>query len=213
LGHPRLVIYRIHNGDFSTKNNGSNQSLVGFTEALNAGRYCLAYQNWLAIGNGETESISSIPFIPDSDCAIRGTNLATLSGLQERSSVEGYLSFRLVDDPTEGVVLTMRQRTVPVYDQRTSSVSLLLEPSSVYLYWIELKSSSPTAVLYWKHQDQEDYLEMNIFEDWSKRAILISTPAWEQAEWVSFSPVLFDHMEPVSLREFYIGKVELINEQ
>ncbi len=204
LSRPRIVLYYI-GPDVSPEPITSN-----YAAAINMGEYCSAYAGWVSsFHQVNAVGIVTLPFNTDSDCLTKGPSLADLQDLQEVANRDGYLQFTPQTEPAGLSSLTMEQRVIPVFDQRTISIELLLEPNTLYLYSIEVRTSSPTAILYWKQIDQQDYLEMNRYLDWAQRGILLLTPSWEHAERVTFSPVLFDHLDQVSLRNFYIGKVEI----
>ena len=92
---------------------------------------------------------------------------------------------------------------------RTTGVTVDLQPRTLYIYSIDVMTSSPTATLFWRMEENENYFEMRSYPQWTTVAILILTPDWETPKPVTFFPVLFDHLDIVSLRNFFIGPVDL----
>ncbi len=223
LGKPRVVVYRVlpasEAEQFSipteeeTLSSSQASSWDEYGYLINRGLLCDAYTAWS--GDTWTSDVRVIPYNSQSDCLITHTNLVELSDLKQSSNIQGYITFTNPPQPAFGEPeqIDMIQVTLPIYDMRTSSVNVPLQPNTLYLYLVEVKSPSPTITLYWNVADQEDYSEMKTYAEWSTVAMLILTPDWDTPNAVSFSPVLFDHIDVVSVRNFFIGSVEIMEDQ
>lgn len=212
LGKPRVAVYRVLSQEDAQQISGQADSSLDelYGSLINLGSFCEAYMAWAELSQADMEKLDFIPYNPLSNCVLRHSNLVELGDLKKTENIQGYITFPDLPQPTEELTqLDIRQISLPIYDQRTSRVELLLQPNTLYLYSIEVKSSSPTITLYWSVDKQEDYLEMKTYKEWSSVSMLILTPKWETSRLVSFSPVLFDHLDTVSIRNFYIGPVEI----
>lgn len=193
LGWPRAVLYSLRAGDE-----------LGFTALLNQGELCESYVAWRETMQGRG-SLRTMPYwTAPVDCLVLGESLVSILDLRMSSNIQDYLSFR----PSEDDELWIYHPTLPVYDMRTITVNLPLEPNSLYLYSVEVRTVSPTAVLYWHWQGQEDYARLGSYPEWTTLSLLLMTPDWDEPQIVSFSPVLFDHLDDVMVRNFYIGKAD-----
>ena len=216
LGEPRLVIYEVRslqksNDLLQSASHADVNPLDIYGLQINAGLLCEGYQTWRSSPQTELSTIYVVPYSVQSDCVVRGDNIVSIEDLTKVNNREGYIQF---PSSSEGLgILNMAQVTLPVYDMRTMSVAVDLVPNSLYLYSIEIRTASPTATLYWHAGDAEDYLEMRPYPEWETVSLLILTPDWESPEEVSFSPVLFDHLDIVSVRNIFIGPVELTTSQ
>lgn len=226
LGVPRISVYRVLSGENAYEaflgaeeavgeiaQRKNSYDLYGFL--INQGLFCDAYTAWKYAVLDSTVMISTAPYNTGSDCLIRRGNLVDLSDLRKSRNIQGNATFpgsqtSLGEEPAS---LKIAQISLPIFDKRTVSVDVILQPNTLYLYSIELITPSPTATLFWRIRGQEDYLEMKSYPDWSSVAILMLTPDWESPQPVSFSPVLFDHLDVVNLRNFFFGPVELIETQ
>jgi 4-amino-4-deoxy-L-arabinose transferase-like glycosyltransferase len=211
LGEPRLVIYEVRSIQKANVLLKANRVGVNpldiYGLLINAGLLCEGYQTWRSSPQTEWSTSYFIPYSVQSDCVVRGDNLVSIEDLTNRNNLQGYIYF---PSSSEGLdTLDMAQVTLPIFDMRTSSVAVELKPNSLYLYSIDVKTTSPTVALFWHVGDAEDYLEMRPYPEWETVSALIRTPDWGSPEDVSFSPVLFDHLEIVSVRNFFIGPVEL----
>lgn len=212
LGKPRVAVYRVLSQksaqQISVRVDKSTDEAYG--ALINLGSFCEAYVAWAKPSQTDIEKLNFIPYNPVSNCILRRSNLVELDDLIKPENIQGYITFPDLPQPAEELTqLDMRQISLPIYDKRTSRVEVLLQPNTLYLYSIEVKSPSPIATLYWSVDGQENYLEMKTYKEWSLVSILILTPNWATAKLVSFSPVIFDHLDTVSIRNFFIGPVEL----
>jgi len=224
LGTPKVAIYRVlsldrarqalreaQKGSLSSRDRESLYELYG--SAINSGGFCEGYLAWASAVERHSTQLAFIPINPEANCFLRNDPLMESAELQN-NKIEGYIIFSNSFSTGEIPTFSFRQVTTPVYDMRTISVNLLLKPNTLYLYSVEIQTISPTATLYWSLDGKGDYLEMRSYPDWTRLAILLVTPDWSgEAMTVSFSPALFDHLELVSLRNFYIGPVVLQNSQ
>ena len=210
LGAQRMVLYEMRspqkaNDWLLSARNADVKPIDTYGALINAGLPCEGYQVWKDSAQVDLSNIYFTPYSVQFDCLARGENFAGFDDLSNRSNLEGYIYFPLSSEDT----LDMAQVTLPIYDMRTISVAVELQPNTLYLYSIDVKTTSSTATLYWRVGDEEDYLEMRSYPEWETVAALILTPDWETPETVSFSPSLFDHLDVVSVRNFFIGPVEI----
>lgn len=202
-GTPRLAVYRVYDD--------ASNSEDAYGPLLNAGDFCAAYQAWT---EGISDSaVMTTPYNPSANCLRMGENLVSLTDLTKAGNIDGYIIFSDRVPSTELSVLNMSQSTLPIYDQRTATVRVTMQPNTLYLYSIELMAPAPTITLFWRSGQQLDYLEMKSYPEWTSVSMLLMTPNWSGPQIVSFSPVLFDHLETVSLRNFFVGAVELTTTQ
>jgi hypothetical protein len=214
LGEPRMVVYQIRSlqlaNDFILHASFADvKPLDIYGALLNAGLPCNGYQAWEDSAQIDLSTVYFTPYSVPFGCVLPGNNLVSIDDLANRNNLEGYMYFPSSSEDT----LDMAQVTLPIYDLRTSRITVELKPSSLYLYSIDIKTTSPTATLYWRVGDAEDYLERRSYPEWETVAALIRTPDWEYPQDVSFSPALFDHLDIVSVRNFFIGPVDLIATQ
>lgn len=222
LGEPRIVVYRILSEQKAEAAIKDLEKPVGlasrdayffsyYGDLVNVGALCEAYASWEESVSVGSTGIETIPYDFQSDCLVLGDDLTSLAELRNAGDIQGYVTFpgqlaTLTQDPP---VLTMKQISLPVFDMRTVSQDLVLEPNTLYLYTIEIQTPSPTAVLFWRDADREDYFEMKTYPEWSRVAILLFTPDWGAPQPVAFAPALFKHLDQVNLRNLYIGQVDL----
>ncbi len=219
LGTPRLVLYRVlteetaheyvRQAENQVATHGAQQSWGSLYEALvNAGEFCQSYLVMQKI-QSEAQHIRSAAYDQTSaPCFQLADSLVNLADLRKQSSIQGYVSFG-VEGQEEGV-LPIFQPTLPIYDMRTVSVDVVLEPNSIYLYSFDIQTKGQTATLYWKTQFQEDYSQYARYPEWTSLSILLFTPDWGEAQVVTLAPALFDHLETVFLRNLYIGEVQFV---
>jgi len=212
LGTPRILIYEVQT---QAKANESllgieieNKNFVNLPGALiNAGLFCKGYAAWKELAEVDSTDIRFVPYSVQSECETRGENSVDIKDLTQRNNIQGYIYFPTQSEESES--LNIAQVTLPIYDMRTTGVTVDLQPRTLYIYSIDVMTSSPTATLFWRMEENENYFEMRSYPQWTTVAILILTPDWETPKPVTFFPVLFDHLDIVSLRNFFIGPVDL----
>ena len=215
LGTPRIRLYELRTqeraNDFLLNAQTDNVDLIEISSAMvNAGLFCEGYQKWKEAAQAEPNAFHVIPYQVHSGCVSQGENYVTIEDLR-RGNRQGYIHFP--SESQEPDSLNIAQVTLPIYDERTVSVSLDLQPRTLYQYSTEVRTTSPTSTLYWRAAESEDYLEMRSYPEWETVAVLIITPDWETVKSVTFFPVLFDHLDVVSLRNLFIGPVNLVPTQ
>jgi hypothetical protein len=213
LGKERIVIYKVISErkalNYLANEDKTDQSNL-FGAFINAGLFCEGYWRWLQDIAAE-EGLNSVPYNSEANCFARSPSMIELGNLYEWPNIQGYITFpgsATVGDQS-AFQADISQISLPVWDKRIISIDLYLEPNSIYLYSINIKSISPTITLYWHTSSAEDYLEMRSYPEWTNVSLLIRTPNWNTSQPVSLSPVLFDHLDIVSLRDLYFGKLVL----
>ena len=125
--------------------------------------------------------------------------------LAQRSDT-AYLQPRWVEGEA---YLVASQKYTHRLDPAPFQVILDLDPSSAYLYSVEVQAHEPVSLLYWGSATKEGVFGGGTFPEWQRFTVLLLTPGWASPQEVNFSPVLFDHYGEVLLRDFYLQKLEL----
>jgi hypothetical protein len=178
-------------------------------DLINAGRFCQAYATWSEV---DTLRIATLRVREDTDCLQTADNEVATEELQSGRNMRGFINYDLIISEGQPDLVTLSQASRPIPDMGTSGVTIELEPNSVYLYSIEIQTEGLTGVLYYADKEDKDYLALDTFPKWITVAVLVKTPNWETSHSVYLSPAIFEHLEDVNLRSFFLGKVVGFNE-
>jgi hypothetical protein len=209
LGKPRAIVYQVATPSTALDLAQSDAGTSLVADLINAELFCQAYATW---STSEIAQLSFLNIAANSNCVQTGDSLVATEELQRGRNMRGFINYELIASDGQPDQVTLSQASRPVLDMGTSGVTLNLDPNSVYLYSIDIQTEGLTGVLYYADKEDKDYLTLNTFPEWTTVAVLLKTPKWDSPHAVYLSPAIFDHLEDVNLRNFFVGKVLAFNE-
>ncbi len=164
------------------------------------GQTCEDVLSWLAANGG------AVPLAPDSVlCAERvtGANLVEGGVAPANQFLGGYM---VMNDRGEGI-WSMYHKYFMYRDGRTFDLSVTLEPDSVYLLRVRLKSEHPITALYYRAGDTESAYGWVHPQEWTSYTLVISTAGWGDAQSVAVMPFLANNHSRVDVQDFQLQKL------
>jgi hypothetical protein len=88
--------------------------------------------------------------------------------------------------------------------------SLVLQPESLYVYEMMLKSTAPVVALYWQVEIGRSLAADRAYPEWTHLAYVFITPGWDSNPKIAhFSPILVQAPGDVWVRQLHLYKLEV----
>jgi hypothetical protein len=185
-----------------------------YYEALiNAGEFCKAYNAWMVARELQGRQPSSIPVSSFADCfassqAVPNIEFDSLANLRH---YPGFIRVGPFGEDEEGnLVWRVFRRYEGYYDPRIFDLKTELDQDSFFLYSANVKGEAhdPFYTLYWRIGDHEEYLDKNLYPEWSPVSLLIySGEDKDGSVEMRFSPVLSDNFGAMFLSQVQISRI------
>ncbi|KAA3646338.1 MAG: hypothetical protein DWQ07_08965 [Chloroflexi bacterium] len=179
---------------------------------INLGFECEAIEAWINARQFSKEEMTYIPISSELDCL---DDMAWIDLVDPQKLRYVYLVVGANFEPAGAGLEDFPYRQIShkhrfFDDPRVVDLKLVLEPNSLYLYEVLVRSDFPTMTLFWDDGASKDYLEMRTYPEWERLAVLLATPAWEGVPTeVRISPVLFDHLGFVDLADWDLWELSV----
>lgn len=177
-------------------------------ERSSASLYCDEFSQLIQAQRDPAEGLELLP-VDLAELANCSSSLELVDRIEQliaQRSDTAYLQPRWVE---ADAYLSASQKYTHRLDPAPFQFILDLEPSSAYLYSVEVQALEPVSLLYWGSETEEGVLGGGTFPEWQRFTVLLLTPGWASPQTLNFSPVLFDHYGEVLLRDFYLQRLEL----
>ncbi len=161
---------------------------------------CEDVVNWLVANGGVVQ------LTPDSElCAERAAGANLVAGGVEPANqfLGGYL---VMNDRGESI-WSMYHKYFLYRDGRTFDLSVTLEPDSLYLLRVRLKSEHPITALYTRAGNVEDAYGWVHPQEWTSYTLVISTAGLPAGETVYVMPFLANNHSRVDVQDFQLQKL------
>jgi hypothetical protein len=186
-----------------------------YYEALiNTGQYCNAYEAWMEARELFGGTSSSIPVRADLDCfgaSSKSGETQQFDTLTALVHYPGYIRVGLLNvDEAGNPIWRVFRRYEGYYDPRIFDLRTSLDQNAFYLYSANVRGElrDPFYTLYWRIGDREDYLDKNLYPEWTRVSLLIYTGESDEAlVEMRFSPVLSDNFGTMFLSQVQISRI------